>query len=195
LAWPWGVAASIRAISLARSPPWSSLGRAAHSANADHAGYRLKERVSQYLREKGFQVEDVGCYSEESVDYPAISAKLAETMQKFQTQQPTEPVRGVLCCGSGIGVCIAANRFPWVRAIEAHDHNTVVMSRRHNDSNVLCLGGRVIAPELATSLLDAWLETAFEGNRHQKRVDMMTNLSVDSQGKPSPANPQEIPAC
>jgi ribose 5-phosphate isomerase B len=162
---------------------------------ADHAGYRLKESIVQHLREKGYQVEDVGCYNEESVDYPAISSKLAETMQKLQQQQLNEPVRGVLCCGSGIGVCISANRVPWVRAVEAHDHNTVVMSRRHNDSNVLCLGGRVIAPELATNLLDTWLDTAFDGGRHQKRVDMMTKLSVDSQGEPSQANPQEMPAC
>jgi ribose 5-phosphate isomerase B len=161
---------------------------------ADHAGYRLKERVIEYLREKGYQIEDIGCYSEESVDYPAISTKLAETMKSLQIGE-TEPVKGVLCCGSGIGVCIAANRYPWVRAIEAHDHNTVVMSRRHNDSNVLCMGGRVIAPELAANLLDTWLDTAFDGGRHQQRVDMMSTISVESQGTPAKGNPEEIPAC
>jgi ribose 5-phosphate isomerase B len=161
---------------------------------ADHAGYPLKERLVAHLRAQGYQVEDVGCYSEDSVDYPAISAKLAETFQRLQ-QQSKEPVRGVLCCGSGIGVCIAANRFPWIRAVEAHDHNTVILSRHHNDSNVLCLGGRVIAPELAATLLDAWLDTAFDGGRHQKRVDMMTELTVNSQGAPHQANPEEIPTC
>jgi ribose 5-phosphate isomerase B len=160
---------------------------------ADHAGYQLKERVVQHLREKGYQIEDIGCYSEDSVDYPAISTKLADTMKALQGENPAQPVRGVLCCGSGIGVCIAANRHPWVRAVEAHDHNTVVMSRRHNDSNVLCLGGRVIAPELAADLLNTWLDTAFDGGRHQKRVDMMSNISVESQG--ANGNPEEIPAC
>ena len=162
---------------------------------ADHAGYQLKERVVQHLREKGYQIEDIGCYSEDSVDYPSISTKLAETMKALQGANATELVRGVLCCVSGIGVCITANRYPWVRAIEAHDHNTVVMSRRHNDSNVLCLGGRVIAPELAANLLDTWLDTAFDGGRHQKRVDMMSTVSVENQGMPANGNPEEIPAC
>jgi len=133
---------------------------------ADHAGYRLKEKIAAYLREKGCQVEDIGCYSEDSVDYPSISAGLA---QKFKDLQKTAPgVRGILCCGSGIGVCISANRFPWLRSVEAHDHNTVVMSRKHNNTNVLCLGARVIAPELAIDLLETWLKTPFEGGRHQK---------------------------
>lgn len=163
---------------------------------ADHAGFQLKEHISAHLREKGFQVEDIGCYSEESVDYPAISVKLAATIQGLQQASPSDsPVRGILCCGSGIGVCISVNRFPWIRSVEAHDHNTVVMSRRHNDTNVLCLGGRVIAPALAYDLIDTWMTTAFEGGRHQKRVDMMTGISVESQGKPAKGNPEEIPAC
>jgi ribose 5-phosphate isomerase B len=163
---------------------------------ADHAGFQLKEQIASHLRGKGFQIEDIGCYSEESVDYPAISVKLAETMKRLQEAEPTAGnVRGLLCCGSGIGVCISVNRFPWIRSVEAHDHNTVVMSRRHNDTNVLCLGGRVIAPTLAFDLIDTWLATAFEGGRHQKRVDMMTGISVESQGKPAKGNPEEIPAC
>jgi ribose 5-phosphate isomerase B len=140
---------------------------------ADHAGYQLKERIAQALREHGYTVEDIGCFDESSVDYPSISQTLAETMKK-NGNAPS--LRGILCCGSGIGICMAANRFPWVRAVEAHDHHTAVMSRRHNDSNVLCLGGRVIAPELANNILEAWLDTPFDGGRHQKRVDLMSNI-------------------
>lgn len=140
---------------------------------ADHAGYRLKEQIAAFLKGKGYTVEDVGCFDENSVDYPNISQKLAEALKKDGNGATS---RGILCCGSGIGICMAANRFPWIRAVEAHDHHTAVMSRRHNDSNVLCLGGRVIAPELAETLIDAWLNTAFEGGRHQKRVDLMSSV-------------------
>jgi ribose 5-phosphate isomerase B len=138
---------------------------------ADHAGFRLKERIAQALREKGYTVEDIGCFDENSVDYPNISRQLAEALEK-----DTQAQRGILCCGSGIGICMAANRFPWVRAVEAHDHNTAVMSRRHNDANVLCLGGRVIAPELALDIVETWLGTGFDGGRHQHRVDLMSNM-------------------
>ena len=162
---------------------------------ADHAGYRLKEKIAAYLREKGFQVEDIGCYSEDSVDYPSISAALAQKLKTLQEVTPGADVRGVLCCGSGIGVCISANRFPWIRSVEAHDHNTAVMSRRHNDTNVLCLGARVIAPELAVELLETWLKTPFDGGRHQKRVDLMTTLYVDNQGLSGSGSPEESPVC
>jgi ribose 5-phosphate isomerase B len=163
---------------------------------ADHAGYRLKEKIATHLRDKGFSVEDIGCYSEESVDYPAISTKLAEKLKAKQAEAPAgNTVHGVLCCGSGIGVCISANRFPWVRAVEAHDHNTVVMSRRHNDTNVLCLGARVVAPELAIDLLETWLKAPFEGGRHQKRVDLMTSINVENQGLSDTGSPEESPVC
>jgi ribose 5-phosphate isomerase B len=155
---------------------------------ADHAGFRLKERLVAHLKEKGFAVEDIGCYSEDSVDYPNIAGRLAEVFRAQQAQ--AENVRGVLCCGSGIGICMSANRYPWIRAVVTHEHNTAVMSRRHNDSNVICFGGRVIAPELAFDLFDTWLATPFEGGRHQKRVDMMTSITVENQG-----DPQGVPSC
>lgn len=146
---------------------------------ADHAGYRLKEHLADALRNRGYAVEDVGCYSEDSIDYPAIAGELAEKIREIGAQTG-KPPRGVLCCGSGIGIAISANRFPWIRAVVAHDHYSAVMSRRHNDANVICLGGRVIAPELADDLLEAWLSTPFEGERHQKRVDMMGDLLLKS---------------
>jgi ribose 5-phosphate isomerase B len=164
---------------------------------SDHAGYLLKEKIAAHLREKGYSVEDIGCPSEASVDYPAISALLAKRMQALEETglQTSGTVRGLLCCGSGIGVCISANRFPWIRAVEAHDHNTVMLSRRHNDSNVLCLGGRVIAPELAFELIETWMKTPFEGGRHQKRVDMMTTLNVENQGASAAGHPKESRVC
>lgn len=156
---------------------------------ADHAGYQLKQKVAEHLRTQGFEIIDVGCDSEASVDYPTIAEALALALQEAQSLQP-EAVKGFLCCGSGIGVCITANRFPWVRAVEAHDHNTVMLSRRHNDTNVLCLGGRVIAPELAFDLINTWLSTPFEGGRHQKRVDMMGNIEFEAEN-----HVKEMPAC
>ena len=172
---------------------------------ADHAGYRLKESIANHLRAQGFPVEDVGCFSEASVDYPAISQALAVRLQELQAKaSPASPVYGILCCGSGIGVCIAANRFPWVRAVTADDHHTVVMSRCHNDANVLCLGARVIAPELAVDLLQTFVKTSFDGGRHQQRVDLMTSLNghslkpvlnVDKQGLSRSDSPEESPLC
>lgn len=152
---------------------------------ADHAGFRLKEKLAAHLKSQGYEIEDIGCYSEESVDYPGIGAKLAEAMKITKGA-----AKGILCCGSGIGISMSANRFPWIRAVVAHDHNTAVMSRRHNDANVLCMGGRVIAPELACDILDTWLKAPFDGGRHQNRVDMMTRLSVENQG-----NPKGAPTC
>lgn len=162
---------------------------------ADHAGFHLKEKVAGHLRGRGFEVIDIGCFSEESVDYPAIAGKLAESVREVQLEVPEQGHYGLLCCGSGIGVCMTANRYPWIRAVEAHDHNTAILSRRHNDSNVLCLGGRVMAPELAFTLIDTWLETPFEGERHRKRVDMMTGIQVDDKASARQGGPKEIPAC
>lgn len=155
---------------------------------ADHAGFRLKERLSEFLKEKGYQLVDVGCYNEESVDYPGVGQKLAETMQSQGI------AKGVICCGSGIGVCMSVNRFPWVRGVLAHEHNSAVMSRRHNDANVICFGGRVIAPELAADILNTWLETPFDGGRHQNRVDMMTSLHTESQDNRSESG-KVLPSC
>jgi ribose 5-phosphate isomerase B len=155
---------------------------------ADHAGFHLKERLAGLLRSQGFQVEDMGCYDEKPVDYPLISQKVALRMQTMQKHLGT-PVRGLICCGSGIGVAMSANRFPWIRAVVAHDHFAATMSRKHNDANVVCFGARVIAPELAENLLKTWLTTQFEGTRHQGRVDMMSQLdpNVDVANTPQGA--------
>ncbi len=151
---------------------------------ADHAGFELKEKIAQYLKEKGISVEDSGCYSAERVDYPLMAQKAMET---FLAYNRTE-TRAILCCGSGIGISIAANRFAGVRAVLASDVTAAKLSRLHNDANVLCMGGRMIAPELAFEIIDTWLETPFEGGRHESRVtqlDTLTDKLKSETGEPS----------
>lgn len=140
---------------------------------ADHAGYPLKEKLIGYLQEKGIPVEDVGTFNGDSADYPCIAAEVIQAMHK------NNHTRAILCCGSGIGVSIAANRYPHIRAALANDLYAAKMSRLHNDANVLCLGSRVIAPDLAVEILDTWLNTPFEGGRHQKRVDLIDSLPAE----------------
>ena len=134
---------------------------------ADHAGYELKTHLKAYLEAEGFTVTDVGCHSSDSVDYPQIGYKLALSMQKQDID------RGVLVCGSGIGVSIAANRFPHIRAAVARSLTDALLSRQHNDANVICFGGRITAPALAIDILKTWLQTPFEGGRHAKRTQML----------------------
>jgi ribose 5-phosphate isomerase B len=140
---------------------------------SDHAGFPLKEAITQYLTEQGIPFQDVGCYSVDSVDYPAIAQQVVEAMI---AQNHT---KGILCCGSGIGVSIAANRYPQIRAALANDLYAAKMSRMHNDANVLCMGSRVVAPALALEVLDTWLNTPFEGGRHQRRVDQLETLAKE----------------
>jgi ribose 5-phosphate isomerase B len=141
---------------------------------ADHAGYLLKNELKRHLEEQGWQTVDVGCNSDDSVDYPCIAEDFAKAMKAENAPF------GVICCGSGVGVSIGVNRFPFIRAVLANDETTARLSRQHNDANVLCLGARLTAPALATTILDLWLSTAFEGGRHQKRVDQLGALSADN---------------
>jgi ribose 5-phosphate isomerase B len=131
---------------------------------ADHGGFELKALLVQHLKDKGFDVLDLGTHSTESVDYPDIVEKLVDVIRSGRVR------RGVLMCGTGIGASIAANRHPEVRAALCHDVTTARLSRQHNDANVLTLGGRTTGPEIAKECLDAFLVTAFEGGRHARRV-------------------------
>jgi ribose 5-phosphate isomerase B len=132
---------------------------------ADHAGFGLKESIKAYLQSQGWQVTDVGCHSTDSVDYPDISSALAKHMTDTATPW------GILCCGSGIGVSIGANRFAGIRAVTANDLFSATMSRRHNNANVLCLGARVVAEPMALVLLETFLATPFDGGpSHEGRV-------------------------
>ena len=134
---------------------------------ADHAGYPMKEKVKAFLQDRGITVEDVGTHSDKSVDYTDFGKAVARKVSDGSFQ------RGVLICGTGLGMSMVANRFPGVRAALANDLFSAIMSRRHNDSNVLAMGGRLIGDALALQLVEAWLETPFEGGRHQRRLEKM----------------------
>lgn len=135
---------------------------------ADHAGVDLKATLSEVLRERGYEVLDLGTNGPESVDYPDFAGKLAAALADGRAS------RGVLVCGTGIGISIAANRHPHVRAALCHNATDARLSRQHNDANVLALGARTVGPEVARDCLETFLDTAFEGGRHQRRVDKMS---------------------
>ena len=134
---------------------------------SDHAGYPMKEKVKANLQKQGITVEDVGTHSEESVDYTDFGKKVACKVSDGTFD------RGILICGTGLGMSMVANRFRGVRAALANDLFSAIMSRRHNDSNILVMGGRLIGDTLAMQVLDTWLDTPFEGGRHQRRIEKM----------------------
>ena len=131
---------------------------------SDHGGYELKEYLKPFLIEQGHQLDDVGCYSRESVDYPEQARAVTALVKEGKAD------RGILICGTGIGMSIAANRVPGIRAALCHELFTAKMSRHHNDANVLCMGGRVTGPGLALEMVKLWLTTPFDGGRHERRL-------------------------
>jgi ribose 5-phosphate isomerase B len=137
----------------------------------DHAGLELKEKLLKHLRGINLEVEDVGTYDSQPVDYPRYAARVARAVVSGEVD------RGILICGSGIGMCMTANRFQGVRAVQVSEPFSAKMSRRHNDSNILCLGGRFIGETVAFEIIDTWLREPFEGGRHQKRLDIMDGFS------------------
>lgn len=142
---------------------------------SDHAGYELKTELKKDLMDLGFTVLDLGADSLDSVDYPDFGYALAGAMKEGRAK------RGVLVCGSGIGISMAANRHPDIRAALVHDALGARMSRLHNDANVICFGGRMIGADTARDCLNVFLNTPFEGGRHARRVD---KLSDPPYGKP-----------
>ena len=137
---------------------------------ADHAGFELKENLKAFLVARGDEVEDVGTYSAESVDYPDYGKKVAEGVSSGAFE------RGMIVCGSGIGMAITANKLPGVRAAVANDEESARLGRLHNDVNVLSLGARLISSETAGKIATIWLTTDFEGGRHQRRLDKITDM-------------------
>lgn len=137
---------------------------------ADHAGFPLKETLRDYVKEKGHEVIDLGTFSEESVDYPDLAREVAEKVRE------NKDTLGVLVCGTGIGVSIAANKLKGIRAANVHDVNEATLSRQHNNANVVTVGARTLQPQMAKDIVDAFLTTPFEGGRHQARVDKITAI-------------------
>jgi len=137
---------------------------------SDHGGYELKNHVIKHLEELGIEYKDCGCYSEDSVDYPDIAQQVCAEIKSGNCKN------GILICGTGIGISIAANKIDGIRAALCSDVYSATMTRRHNDANVLCMGGRVLGRELAFSIVDAFLIAEFEGGRHQNRIDKIHAL-------------------
>jgi ribose 5-phosphate isomerase B len=137
---------------------------------ADHAGFELKEKIEKYLIAKGITVDDRGTNSSESVDYPDYARVVAEEVANKRAD------RGILVCGTGIGMSIAANKVPGIRAANAHNQSEAQIIREHNDSNVLTLGGRVLEETTAFAIIDLWLSTPFAGGRHARRVEKIGEI-------------------
>ncbi len=145
---------------------------------SDHRGFSLKGRLSDLLQQFGHEVQDVGAYSAESCDYPDFAAVVARKVSLGEAD------RGILVCGTGIGMAIAANKTPGVRAAPCNDELTAEISRRHNDLNVLCLSADMLGEKRIDHLVKLWLETEFEGGRHERRVEKITALERFGENTP-----------
>jgi ribose 5-phosphate isomerase B len=137
----------------------------------DHAGFTLKEAIKDFLNKKQIIFTDFGTTKVESADYPDFAFKVAKAVADKQYEG------GILICGTGIGMCITANKVKGIRAALAYNTSTAELSRAHNDSNVLCLGGRELEQHAALDIVDIWLTTPFKGGRHQNRTDLITRLT------------------
>jgi ribose 5-phosphate isomerase B len=146
---------------------------------ADHAGFQLKEKIKQHLLRQGVQVDDRGTHSSESVDYPDYARLVGEAVVAHEADW------GILVCGTGIGMAMAANKVPGVRAANVHSEIEAQLSREHNNANVLAIGGRVLDPAAATAIVDRFLSTAFAGGRHQRRVDKISEIERTESRVPS----------
>jgi ribose 5-phosphate isomerase B len=139
---------------------------------ADHAGFELKEKIKQHLVTQGFEVNDRGTHSSESVDYPDFARMVGEDVSASKANW------GILVCGAGIGMAIAANKVPGIRAANIHSEIEAQLSREHNNANVLALGGRMLDEGTAVRIVDRWLNTAFGGGRHQRRIDKISEIEA-----------------
>ena len=137
---------------------------------SDHGGFALKEEIKQHLTERGIEFVDFGTDSEKSCDYPVYAEKVCNAVVSGEAE------KGILCCGTGIGMSMAANKIKGIRCACCGDCFSAEMTRRHNDANVLALGGRVVGPGLAEKMVDLFLDTPYEGGRHARRVGMVMEL-------------------
>ncbi len=136
----------------------------------DHGGFELKEVLKKHLEEKGFNITDVGCYDTKSVDYPDIAVSACAKVTSGECSW------GVLVCGTGIGISIAANKIDGIRCALVSNEYSAEMTKRHNNANMLAFGGRVTGPDLAKNIIDAYIAAEFEGGRHQSRIDKIKGL-------------------
>jgi len=137
---------------------------------SDHGGFHLKEQIKEFLTAQGIEILDCGTFSTDSVDYPDYACKVAQAVVAGEAE------RGILICGTGIGVSIAANKIAGIRAALCGDTFSAQMCREHNDANILCMGERVIGPGLAEKIVETYLHSSFQGGRHQRRVDKIKQL-------------------
>jgi ribose 5-phosphate isomerase B len=144
------------------------------AVGSDHRGYAIRAKVVDLLRRLGHEVIDVGTDTADPVDYPDIAAIVARKLSRKEIE------RGVLICGTGLGMCIAANKFPGVRAAPCHDDLTAEMSRRHNDLNCLCLSADMLGERLIDRMIEIWLNTPFEGGRHARRVEKIAGYERET---------------
>ena len=142
------------------------------AVGSDHGGYELKEKLLKYLQKGGYEVEDFGTFSSESVDYPDIAEKVADAVAGGAAQC------GILVCGTGIGVSIAANKVHGIRAAHCTDPYSARMAKEHNNANILTLGGRITGEELAYEIVQAYLQAEFQGGRHSRRVEKIMALET-----------------
>ena len=140
------------------------------AVGCDHGGLEHKNAIAEHLKSEGFEVEDFGIYENKSVDYPEIALKVANSIKNGANEL------GILVCGTGIGMSLAANKVNGIRAAACSEHFSAKYTRLHNNSNILCLGGRVIGIGTALELCDIFVNTEFEGGRHQRRIDMITEI-------------------
>ena len=144
---------------------------------SDHGGFDLKESVIAHLLNTGWEVDDLGPHTGDSVDYPDYGIKLAEAVAEKKVE------RGIVICGTGIGMSIVVNRYPGIRGTLCSDVFTAKLCREHNDSNILIMGGRVIGKGLAAEIVNTWLNTPFEGGRHQRRLDKINQIDASLKTK------------
>jgi ribose 5-phosphate isomerase B len=146
------------------------------AVGTDHRGFSMRARIVELLGRLGHVVEDVGAASGEAVDYPDVAARVARKVAG------NEADRGILICGTGLGMSITANKFPGIRAAACHDDITAEMSRRHNDANVLCLSADLLGERLVDQMVEIWLRTPFEGGRHARRIAKISDLESEIRG-------------
>ncbi len=140
------------------------------AVGTDHRGYAIRSKVVESIKRHGHEVDDVGTFTPDAVDYPDVASWVAEKVGRGEVD------RGVLVCGTGLGMCIAANKFSGVRATPCYDDLTAEMSRRHNDSNILCLSADLLGERRIDRMIELWLATPFEGGRHARRVEKIGEL-------------------